>query len=296
MRRGTRNIPCNTDRRTTSTDSRQGQARTRLRAARSWGRKSQRIASPAWLDETPSFLLEYVVLKADDNLAPTEVRTSNNRASESRTHFNSLTPVELINDADRRPACPVPHRATPPATGGQEQESSATQQLTWRGRRVAPDFQRYADRVAQGERLAPYRGTILEREAEAPVPSSHSGTPTLRLQDPSSRKQWFFTLALLVVCVGIALAPSRSALPPTEKPTVSSPAAVAEGTTQQETSPWKNKVKHLRKQFAFWLLSQISVLDPTGGKLQLEEHLPTSSTKPPSTPPQVPCPERSAAP
>jgi hypothetical protein len=57
------------------------------------------------------------------------------------------------------------------------------QRLRWRGREVSDEFQRYAERVASGEELAPYRGQVLAR----PCVDSPWGVPEPAMPGPVRR-------------------------------------------------------------------------------------------------------------
>lgn len=87
--------------------------------------------------------------------------------------------------------------------------SRAPGRLRWRGHEVSEEFQRYAERVASGEELAPYRGQVLAR----PCVDSPWGAPEPPPPPPARRSVVFGALlAASAWLVGVLLIAPR---PPT---------------------------------------------------------------------------------
>ena len=88
----------------------------------------------------------------------------------------------------------------------------APQRLCWRGRAVSDEFQRYAERVASGEELAPYHGQVLAR----PCADSPWGVP--EPPPPRPARRFVVVGALLAASawlVGVLLVSPRA---PTSEP------------------------------------------------------------------------------
>lgn len=91
--------------------------------------------------------------------------------------------------------------------------SLAPRRLRWRGREVSDEFQRYAERVASGEELAPYHGQVLAR----PCVDSPWGVPEQPLPPPASRSVVVGALlAASAWLVGVLLVAPRPPAPDAE--------------------------------------------------------------------------------
>jgi hypothetical protein len=96
-------------------------------------------------------------------------------------------------------------------------DTAEEQHLRWNGVRVSPEFERYAERVARGEELEPFRGHVLASGSAFPWNLGDSHTATTRLSEPPG------VLALLAsggpangapVLPNALPAPANATLPP----------------------------------------------------------------------------------
>lgn len=70
---------------------------------------------------------------------------------------------DLVSATDDTVPEPVVRARDPSPSGSLIRAADAPRALLWRGIAVTPEFQRYADRVASGERCPPFCGQVLAR-------------------------------------------------------------------------------------------------------------------------------------